>query len=151
MGYEIEQELGRGGMGVVYRAYQRELDRTVALKVIKSGGFATEGECLRFQNEAEAVAQLDHPHIVPIFEVGESRGLHFFSMKLIAGTGLDKRPRRLPGDVRAAARLVATVAEAIHHAHQRGILHRDLKPANILIDERAAARDRLRPGPANRG
>jgi serine/threonine-protein kinase len=134
-GYEIDQELGRGGMGVVYRAYQGKLDRAVALKVIKSGGFATEGERLRFQNEAEAVAQLDHPHIVPIYEVGERRGLHYFSMRLIAGTSLDKRRDEFSRDVRAAARLVATVAEAMHHAHQRGILHRDLKPANILIDD----------------
>ena len=103
--------------------------------MIKSGGFASEGECLRFQNEAEAVAQLDHPHIVPIFEVGESRGLHYFSMKLVAGTSLDRRLGDFSRDPRAAARLVAIVAEAIHHAHQRGIFHRDLKPANILVDE----------------
>ncbi len=90
---------------------------------------------LRFQNEAEAVAQLDHPHIVPIYEVGRRDRHHFFSMKLIAGTSLDKRLAEFVADPRAAARLVAVVAEAIHHAHQRGILHRDLKPANILVDE----------------
>ena len=119
-GYEIDQELGRGGMGVVYRAYHAALDRTVALKVIKSGGFATEGECLRFQNEAEAVAQLDHPHIVLIFEVGESRSWHHFSMKLIVGTSLDKRSAATSAAIvrGAAARLVAIVAEAMHHAHQ---------------------------------
>ncbi len=101
---------------------------------------ATEAELLRFQNEAEAVAQLDHPHIVPIYEVGKHRGCRFFSMKLIVGAGLDKRLDEFTDDPRASARLVATIAEAIHHAHQRGILHRDLKPANILLDEQGSPR-----------
>jgi serine/threonine-protein kinase len=135
-GYEVVEELGRGGMGVVYRAYQVALNRHVALKVIRSAGFASEAERRRFQSEAEAVAQLDHPHIIPVFEVGESRGLHYFSMRLISGSSLDKRRDGYARDVRAAAGLVATVAEAIQHAHQRGILHRDLKPANILVDDR---------------
>ena len=135
-GYELLEELGRGGMGVVFKAHQVALNRAVALKMIKSGGFASEGELLRFQNEAEAVAQLDHPHIVPIFEVGRHGGRHFFSMKLIVGTGLDKRLADFAADPRAAARVVAIIAQAVHHAHQRGILHRDLKPANILLDER---------------
>jgi eukaryotic-like serine/threonine-protein kinase len=135
-GYELLAELGRGGMGVVFKAHQVALNRAVALKMIKSGGFASEGELLRFQNEAEAVAQLDHPHIVPIFEVGRHGGRHFFSMKLIVGSGLDKRLADFSADPRAAARVVAVIAQAIHHAHQRGILHRDLKPANILLDER---------------
>ena len=134
--YEILGELGRGGMGVVFKVHQVALNRTVALKMIKSGGFATEAELLRFQNEAEAVAQLDHPHIVPIYEVGRHQGRHFFSMKLVVGSSLDKRLAAFATDPRATARLVATVAEAVHHAHQRGILHRDLKPANILLDER---------------
>jgi tetratricopeptide (TPR) repeat protein/predicted Ser/Thr protein kinase len=133
-GYEVDEELGRGGMGVVYRAHQVALGRPVALKVIRSGGFASEAARRRFQNEAELVAQLDHPHIVPIFEVGASRGLNYFSMRLISGTSLDERLDEFSRDPRAAARLTATVAEAIHHAHQRGILHRDLKPANILVD-----------------
>ena len=133
-GYEILGELGRGGMGVVLKARQVALNRTVALKLIKSGVFATESELLRFQNEAEAVAQLDHPHIVPIYEVGQQGGRHFFSMKLIDGTGLDKRLAEFAADPRSAARIVAIIARAIHHAHQRGILHRDLKPANILLD-----------------
>jgi tetratricopeptide (TPR) repeat protein len=134
-GYEIIGELGRGGMGVVFRAYQTALNRPVALKWIKSGRFATDAELRRFQNEAEAVAQLDHPNIVPIYEVGEHARRHFFSMKLIAGSSLDQRIAEFTPLPRSAAALVATIAEAIHHAHQRGILHRDLKPANILLDE----------------
>ncbi len=135
-GYELLDELGRGGMGVVFRAQQVALNRAVALKVIKAGEFASNGERRRFQNEAEAVAQLDHPNIVPIYEVGESGGLDYFSMKLIAGDSLEKRLASYSADPRAAALLVATAAKAVHHAHQRGILHRDLKPANILVDER---------------
>jgi len=135
-GYEILEELGHGGMGVVYRARQIALNREVALKVIKNGGFASEAELLRFQNEAEAVAHLDHPQIVPIYEVGRIQGLPFFSMKLISGTSLDKRLDEFAAAPRASARIVAIAATALHHAHQRGILHRDLKPANILLDER---------------
>jgi tetratricopeptide (TPR) repeat protein len=134
-GYEILAELGRGGMGVVLKAHQVALNRTVALKLVKSGRFATETEVFRFQNEAEAVAQLDHPHIVPIYEVGRWGDQHFFTMKLVSGTSLDKRLEEFAADPRAAARIVATIAEAVHHAHERGILHRDLKPANILLDD----------------
>jgi serine/threonine-protein kinase len=135
-GYEIIEELGRGGMGVVYRARQIALNREVALKVIKHGELATSAELVRFQNEAEAVAQLDHPQIVPIYEVGQIQGLPFFSMKLISGTGLDRRLAEFAANPRSSARIVAIAATAVHHAHQRGILHRDLKPANILLDER---------------
>jgi tetratricopeptide (TPR) repeat protein len=135
-GYEVRRLLGRGGMGVVYEARQLSLNRLVALKLIRTGSFASESELRRFQNEAEAVAQLDHPHIVPIYEISHHRARHFFSMKLIAGTGLNHRLAGFAADPRAAARLVSTIAQAIHHAHQRGILHRDLKPANILLDER---------------
>src|SRR5262249_25165898 len=112
--------------------------RPVALKMIKSGCFASDVELLRFQNEAEAVAQLDHPHIIPIYEVGTLGAQHFFSMKLISGRSLEKCLAAYAADPPAAARLVAVAAQAIHHAHQRGILHRDLKPANILIDEQGA-------------
>jgi hypothetical protein len=134
-GYEILDELGRGGMGIVFKAHQVALNRAVALKMIKSGGFASEAELLRFQNEAEAVARLDHPHIVPIYEVGRHLGRHYFSMKLIAGKSLDRRLGDFIADFRQGAQVTATVARAVHHAHQRGILHRDLKPANILLDE----------------
>jgi tRNA A-37 threonylcarbamoyl transferase component Bud32/tetratricopeptide (TPR) repeat protein len=134
-GFEVIGELGRGGMGVVLKARQPALNRSVALKVVKSGAFASEAELVRFRSEAEAVAQLDHPNIVPIYEVGKCRGQHFFSMKLVRGTSLDRRLVEFARDPRASARLVATVAQAVHHAHQRGILHRDLKPANVLVDE----------------
>ena len=132
--YELIQELGRGGMGVVYKARQISLNRPVALKMIRSGALGSEDELRRFQNEAEAVAQLDHPNIVPIFEVGQYEDQHYFSMKLVAGGGLDRRLHEYVAEPRRAARLVAETAAAIHHAHQRGILHRDLKPANIVVD-----------------
>ena len=136
-GYEILGELGRGGMGVVYRARHLPLNRPVALKLIRSRGFDSAVELRRFQNEAEAVAKLDHPNIVPIYEVGRQAGQHYFSMKLVEGISLDKRLGEFASDPRAAARVASIAAQAVHHAHQRGILHRDLKPANILLDEKA--------------
>ena len=132
--YELLSVLGRGGMGVVYRARQVSLSRLVALKLIRSEGLAGLDEIRRFLNEAEAVAQLDHAGIVPIYEVGEHDGRHYFSMKLIEGVTLGKALGRYKGDYWATASLVAAVAEAIQHAHRRGILHRDLKPSNILLD-----------------
>src|SRR5262245_22593143 len=132
--YELIQVLGRGGMGVVYKARQRSLNRLVAVKMIKAGHWASADEVRRFHNEAEAVANLDHPGIVPIHEVGEHRRRHYFSMKLIEGPSLADRLADYAADPRQAARVVATIARAVHHAHQRGILHRDLKPSNILLD-----------------
>jgi tRNA A-37 threonylcarbamoyl transferase component Bud32 len=131
--YELLKVHGEGGMGIVYKARQLSLNRPVALKMIKAARFASDDERRRFQNEAEAVARLDHPNIVPIYEVGQFEDQHYFSMKLTSGQSLDKRLTDYTANFKGAAKLVATAASAILHAHQRGILHRDLKPANILI------------------
>jgi serine/threonine-protein kinase len=134
--YELLDVLGRGGMGVVYRARQMTLNRQVALKMIRAGLLAGDDELRRFQNEAEAVALLDHPGIVPVHEVGEFDGQRYFSMKLVEGGNLADRLETYRSDPRASAALVAEVADAVHHAHVRGVLHRDLKPANVLVDAR---------------
>ncbi len=134
--YEVLGVLGSGAMGVVYEARQVSLNRTVALKMIRAGAFAGDDELRRFQNEAEAIARLDHPHIVPIYEVGEHEGKRYFSMKLIAGPCLSNALTSYTTDPQAAARLLITIVEAVQHAHERGILHRDLKPSNILLDEK---------------
>jgi tRNA A-37 threonylcarbamoyl transferase component Bud32 len=132
--YDIQKELGRGGMGIVYKARQITLNRPVALKMIKAGVLADDAELRRFQNEAEAVALLDHPGIVPVYEVGEHDGQKYFSMKLVEGSNLAEQLASFQDNPRAAVSLMIETAEAVQHANMRGILHRDLKPANILID-----------------
>src|SRR5688572_10352670 len=130
--YEILSEIARGGMGVVYRARQVKLNRIVALKMILAGQFASEADVQRFYSEAEAAAKLDHPGIVPIYEVDEAEGRHYFSMSFVDGKSLQERIAAGPLPPREAAQLMKQVAEAVHYAHQHGVIHRDLKPRNIL-------------------
>jgi serine/threonine protein kinase/Tfp pilus assembly protein PilF len=132
--YELLEEIGRGGQGVVYRAHQKSLNRTVALKVIGLGPWTTEAHLKRFRREAEAAAHLEHPSIVPIYEVGEREAQCYFSMKFIEGGQLDEVVRHTPMTTRQAAELVAKIARTVHYAHEHGILHRDIKPGNILLD-----------------
>ncbi|GAB4137444.1 MAG: serine/threonine-protein kinase [Planctomycetaceae bacterium] len=133
--YEILEEIGRGGMGVVYRARQKSLGRTVAIKMIQQGELASETDRKRFLAEAESVARLQHPHIVPIHEIVEEAGQLFFSMQCIEGTTLARRIADGAISGREAARLLVPICRAMSEAHRQGVLHRDLKPSNILIDQ----------------
>lgn len=131
--YDLLDEIGRGGMGVVYKALQRSLDRIVALKMLRHGDQASAIDIQRFRNEAEAAARLDHPNIVPVFDVGEVEGQVYFTMRYLEGTTLARLLDEHPFPSQEAARCVAIIARAIHYAHQNNILHRDLKPSNILL------------------
>ncbi|HUR58695.1 MAG TPA: protein kinase [Opitutaceae bacterium] len=137
--YTVLGEIAAGGMGVVYLARHRKLNRTVALKMIRAGSLAQEDALRRFRIEAEAAANLDHPNIVPIYELGEHEGRHYFSMKFVEGESLHDLNAKCPARdlkwLRHAAALMVKIARAVQHAHERAILHRDLKPRNILIDE----------------
>ncbi|MFL6598177.1 MAG: protein kinase domain-containing protein [Chthoniobacterales bacterium] len=132
--YELLEQIGRGGQGVVFRARQKSLNRTVALKVINLGQWASRAHLRRFRLEAEAAAKLEHPGIVPIHEVGERDGSCYFSMKFVEGGQLDEVVRREPMPIRRAVEFIAKVARIVHYAHEHGILHRDIKPGNILLD-----------------
>jgi hypothetical protein len=150
-GYEILEELGRGGMGVVYKARQLGLNRLVALKMILAGAYAGPEELARFRTEAEAVARLQHPNIVQIHEIGEYEGRPYFSLEYVDGGSLERMTAHKPQPFREAAQIVEILARAMHAAHQRGIVHRDLKPANVLL-ARSDSRHGVRLGsPAEAG
>ena len=132
--YELLEQISRGGMGIVYRARQVSLNREVAVKVLLDSAFASREELARFRAEAAAAAALHHPNIVAVHEISEDKGRQFFSMDFVAGKDLAELTRDGPLPSRQAAELVAKVADAVQHAHDRGILHRDLKPSNVLVD-----------------
>src|SRR5215471_13796711 len=132
--YELLEQIGQGGMGIIYKARQVRLQRLVALKMIRPDRLASPADVLRFRSEAEAAASLEHPNIAPIYEVGEHEGEHYFSMKLIEGGSLAQHLPRLAADLPTGVGMLVTVASAVHYAHQHGVLHRDLKPANVLLD-----------------
>ena len=132
--YELLEEIGRGGQGVVFRAWQRSLSRTVAVKIIGIGQWTTNAHVKRLRREAEAAAKLNHPGIVPIYEIGERDGTYYFSMRFVEGDHLDEVVSRGPVSARQGAELIAKVARTVHYAHEHGILHRDIKPGNILLD-----------------
>ena len=132
--YELLEPIASGGMGIVYKARQRSLNRVVAVKMIRLGSWASASDLRRFLREAENAAKLDHPHIVPVYEVDQVGGLPFFSMRLMEGGSLEDSLGRLAENPRAAALMVLTIVQAVRYAHQHGVLHRDLKPANVLLD-----------------
>src|SRR5437016_10018910 len=132
--YELLEEIGRGGQGVVYRARQKSLNRTVALKIIGTSHGRTKAHLKRFRLEAEAAAKLNHPFVVPIHEIGQRKGRCYFSMGLVEGGRLDQIAKREPMSPRQATEVIAKLARTVHYAHQHGIIHRDIKPGNILLD-----------------
>src|SRR5438105_4121531 len=133
--YELLRQIAHGGMGVVYKARQIKLQRIVALKMIRSGLWASAEEVQRFYEEAEAAAQLDHPGIVPIYDFGEREGQHYYSMGYVEGGSLVTLLKEGPLLSRRAADLTQHIAQAVAYAHERGIIHRDLKPSNVLLDK----------------
>lgn len=133
--FEILNEIGRGGTGVVYRARQRGVNRIVALKTLDGAGLNRRENFQRLQIEAEAVGRLEHPHIVPLYELGCHAGTHFLALRYFEHGSLADLLKRRRLSASEAARLIRTAAQAIHHAHQHGVLHRDLKPSNLLLDE----------------
>ncbi len=137
--YLLQSEIGRGGMGVVYHAIRGSDGKAVAIKMLLKGDFATSADRKRFVSEAEAAARLNHPHIIPIYETGEHNGRPFFCMKLIEGQPLSSRLANGPMPARRAAQVMAQISDAIHYAHQNGVLHRDLKPSNVMLDDEGAA------------
>mgnify|MGYP002622984806 FL=1 len=137
--YELLEELGRGGMGIVFKARQKSLGRIVALKMILRADVASDADLARFRSEAQAAARLEHPHIVPVYEVGECEGRPFYTMKLVEGTTLSQRLSKGPLPPREAGEILLAVAEAVQCAHANGVLHRDLKPSNILLDSEGRA------------
>src|ERR1700730_6722090 len=132
--YELLEEIGRGGQGVVYRARQKSLNRIVAVKVIAVGPWEKETHLRRFRLEAETIASLEQSGIVPINEVGQHDGHCYFTMKFIKGERLDRTLQQAPMSVSQAAKTLADLARTVHYAHERGVLHRDIKPGNILVD-----------------
>ena len=153
-GYEILGELGRGGMGVVYKARQIGLNRLCALKMILAGGHAGEADLARFRTEGEAIARLQHPNIVQVYEIGQHDGKPFFSLEFCVGGSLDRKLAGTPIDPKEAAKLVRTLAQAMHAAHEANVVHRDLKPANILLsfsrDAESSERSEARRAPLRR-
>lgn len=137
--YILEAEIGRGGMGIVYRATRTSDGESVAIKMILKGDFASEAERQRFDSEAVAAAKLSHPNIIPIYEIGDFQGREFFCMKLIQGQSLSERLGRGPMAPQRAAKVMAEISHAINYAHEQGILHRDLKPSNIMLDDQGKA------------
>ncbi len=133
--YDVLEEIAHGGMGIIYRARQRRLDRTVAIKMVNPSGLRSSAARMRFQVEAGAIARLSHPNIVSLFESGERDGQLFYTMRYVSGGTLAARLSPVPADVRSAVMLLAQVARAVHFAHINGVLHRDIKPSNILIDD----------------
>src|SRR5215475_7831625 len=134
--YELLEEVGRGSQGVVYRARQKSLNRTVALKIIALGHWASKAHVKRFRREAEAAASLEHPCIVPIYEVGERDGACYFSMRFVEGGQLDEILKSEPISPRRSVDLIVKLARTVHYAHEHGILHRDIKPGNVLLDQK---------------